>query len=493
MDFSNEVKLRVKRIDLDSDRYVVVLHEETARSMGEGPDGRVDINGELTALINLSRKMVGKDEIGLFVDVMEALGVREGDIVEVKAGVPPRSAEYIKRKIDGEVLGEKEYWELIEDIVRRRLYPAEVAAFIVASHIRGLTMEEVYYLTRFIAESGETVSLEGEVVDKHSIGGVPGNRVTLFIVPFLATLGFKVPKLSSRAITSPAGTADTMEVLAPVTLSASRIKEVVEETGGCIAWGGSARIAYADDVMINIRRPLSLDPPGIVLASIMAKKVAVSSKTVIIDYPVGPEAKVKNHEEVKQWSEKFKKLGEMLGIKVLTYESIGIQPIGRGIGPVLEAKDVLLHYENGITDYLLEKAADMAGRIVTVHRGVNISRARKMVMDTFRDGRAEKKLREIIREQGGDPEVKAEDLEPSSIEDAVYAEKDGRVDYISIRYIARAARIAGAPQDKGAGIWMNVRIGSEVKKGDVLLRVFASSRRKLEEALHVAEKAIKLR
>ena len=489
------MELRAKVLDLDADKYVVVLNEKTAKRIGEGPDGRVEIaknSRRVVAILNTAKRSVAEDEVGVLTDVAEELGIETGDLVEVYPEEPPASIEAIRKKIFGEKLSEEEIRRIINDVMSGALFTAEASAFITACEINGLDMEETVALTKAIADSGERIHLEGEVVDKHSIGGVPGNRITFFFVPIMASLGYKVPKTSSRAITSPAGTADTMEVLARVDLSADEIKEIVETVGGVIAWGGGANIASADDRLIQIRRPLRLDPLGMVLSSVMAKKVAVSSKYMVLDLPVGPEAKIHSFNEAKDWEVKFKELGDLLGIKVIGFISNGIQPIGRGIGPVLEAKDVLLTYERGLSQDLLEKGVEITARLLAFLKKVPVSRARKMAMDQVRSGEAERKLREIIEAQGGDPEVKPEDLEPGNHNAEVLAEEDGRVSYISIQKIAKIARYAGAPTDKRAGIWMNVKVGDKVKKGDVLFTVFSSSERKLRAAMEIAEGAVRI-
>ena len=127
------------------------------------------------------------------------------------------------------------------------------------------------------------------VFDKHSIGGVPGNRTTMIIRPIVASQGIKIPKTSSRAITSPSGTADTGEVLCPVNLSKEKIKSIVNKYHGCMAWGGSFNLAPADDKIIKVEKPLSIDAEGQMLASIMAKKISVGSNHVVIDLPIGLE------------------------------------------------------------------------------------------------------------------------------------------------------------------------------------------------------------
>jgi Thymidine phosphorylase len=154
-------------------------------------------------------------------------------------------------------------------------------------------------------------------MDKHSVGGLPGNRTTLLIVPIVAAAGVTMPKTSSRAITSPAGTADTMETLAPVELGQAELRRVVEQEGGCIAWGGAARLSPADDVLIRVERPLDLDSTGQLVASVLSKKAAAGASHVLIDLPVGPTAKIRSVAEAQRLSEHLRHVGEAVGLRVL--------------------------------------------------------------------------------------------------------------------------------------------------------------------------------
>jgi thymidine phosphorylase len=132
------------------------------------------------------------------------------------------------------------------------------------------------------------------VVDKHSIGGIPGNRTTMIVAPIVAAHGLIMPKTSSRAITSPAGTADTMEVLAKVDLSEAEMRSVVERCGACIAWGGHVNLSPADDVIIAVERPLQIDTPEQMVASILSKKMAAGVTHLVLDIPFGPTAKIRS-------------------------------------------------------------------------------------------------------------------------------------------------------------------------------------------------------
>src|SRR3990167_6184860 len=133
-----------------------------------------------------------------------------------------------------------------------------------------LNYQEIFYLTKAMADTGQKLNLKGTVADKHSTGGLAGTRTTMILVPIVASAGFKIPKNSSRAITTPAGTADTMEVLAPVTFSPRDIERIVNKVGGCIVWGGHLGLAPADDIIIQVEEPLAFESFDKIIVSIMA-------------------------------------------------------------------------------------------------------------------------------------------------------------------------------------------------------------------------------
>lgn len=480
------MELRVRRIDIDADKPVVVLHEEDARKIGTYPGGRVELrHGEKTvvAIVNVSKRAVRPGEVGLFADTYAELGGTP-ESVEVLPTSEPKSTAYIRKKLDGKELSSGEMYEIIMDIVEDRLTSAEAAAFVAASYVHGFSMDETVALTEAIVASGDLIDISKKpVVDKHCIGGVPNNRTTMLFVPIMASLGFYVPKTSSRAITSPAGTADTMEVLAPVDLSADEIKEITESVGGVMAWGGSTGIAAADDKLIAIRRPLSLDPEGMLLASIMAKKRAVSSEYVIIDIPVGEEVKVTGVGRGERLAESFVALGHRLDMRVKVVLTDGSAPIGRGVGPVLEARDVLSILHGGGPGDLRQKGVELVAHMLEFVRGVPFEDGLRIAEEQLRSGAALRKMREIVEAQGGDPDVGPEDLEPGKYSETITAERDGVVRRISNRAVSTLARSAGAPFSKGAGVYLHVTRGTRVRRGDPLLTVYAESKKLLREAM----------
>src|SRR5207342_2314958 len=191
----------------------------------------------------------------------------------------------------------------------------ELAAFVTACAGDRMDLDESVALTRAMISVGERLDWGGgPVLDKHCVGGLPGNRTTPIVVAIIAAAGYRIPKTSSRAITSPAGTADAMEVMAPVALDLPGMRRVVEKEGGCIVWGGNVRLSPADDILIRVERPLDFDSDGQLVASILSKKVAAGSTHVLIDMPVGPTAKVRSLESAMSLQARLLTTASALGL-----------------------------------------------------------------------------------------------------------------------------------------------------------------------------------
>ncbi|MEM2963406.1 MAG: AMP phosphorylase [Candidatus Anstonellales archaeon] len=481
----------VHHFDMTAGRKIVVLNEEEAIENDIYPSYRVllEHNKRKTiAIVNLSRDHIKRGEIGIYEEVAEELGVGDGDKILIRQMEKPESMEYIKKKLDGKELSQSEIDAIIQDLMENRLSESELSAFITGMYIRGSTENEVVALTNAIVNSGETLNLQKKpIADKHCIGGIAGNRTTMLIVPICAAAGVYIPKTSSRSITSAAGTADTMEVLCNVELSIEEVRRVVLKAHGCIVWGGAMELASADDKLIRIRHPLSLDPWGIMLASILAKKKSVGAQYIVIDIPAGRGAKITDQKVASKLARDFLVLGNRLGMKIESLITDGTDPIGKGVGPALECRDVLEVLEGGGPIDLRDKSCQMAGILLElcgkVKKGLGYEVANRLIDS----GKALAKLKEIIELQGGDPKVTSKDIEVGKYTYDVVAEKTGRIAHVDNRLISKIARAAGAPTDKGAGLYMNFEKGDKVKQGDVLYTIYAESESKLSFAIKTLE------
>jgi thymidine phosphorylase len=342
-------QLRIRRINLDTGRENVVVISRRSKALR--PEvfrgfNRVELrqNSKVllaTLLITDDDILVGPDDLGLAEPAFRRFAEPVGSFVTVTPAAPPGSLDAVRSKIQGQTLSASEIGAIVEDLVHYRYSDMEIAAFLVGS-ASFMTSDELLALTHSMAEAGTQLKWDRPiVVDKHCIGGIPGNRTSMIVVPIVAAHGLTIPKTSSRAITSPAGTADTMEVLARVDLGVEEMKEVVAGCHGCLVWGGHVNISPADDILISVERPLSLDTREQMVASIMSKKIAAGSTHLLIDLPVGPTAKLTGAMQAVRLRKLFEFVGDHFGIAVEVIMTDGRQPIGNGIGPVLEARDVM--------------------------------------------------------------------------------------------------------------------------------------------------------
>lgn len=482
------MKLKVKDMDIATGGVLVaILSEDTAHTMDLFPEDRIKIkkgNKVATAVIDIaeSEKAVPKGSIGLFEEVLDELNAVEGDDVIIELQEKPRSIYAIKKKLDGHALTKDEIDLIVKDIVTNQLTDIELAYFIGACYTNKMNMSETVSLTRAIVNNGGQLKLKDKiVVDKHCSGGVPGNRTTMLVVPIIAAAGFKVPKTSSRSITSPSGTADTMEVLAPVSLTLDKVRKVVNKVGACIIWGGAVDLAAADDKLIRVRHSLSLDPEGMLLSSILAKKAAVNSNVVLIDIPVGKDTKIKTKKQANHLKHEFVKIGKSLGMKIKVVTTDGNQPIGWGIGPVLEAKDILyvLRRDERRPMDLETKALKMASMILAMVGVKNPAERAKYILES---GEAYRKMREIIEAQGGNPDIAPEDIAVGEFSYTYKAPKSGVIFDIDNFSINKVARIAGAPRDKESGILLYKHEKQKVIKGEQIFTIYAKNSVKLQYA-----------
>lgn len=473
-------KLQLRRVAIDTYREnVAYMHRECEFYRAEGFQAltkvRVKADGKhIFAVLNVvdDESIVGLCELGLSEQAFEQLGLPTGHPISVAQAELPPSMDAVRRKINGERLNWDDLRGITQDIVNNRYSKMEMAAFLVASGQTGLDREEILHLTRAMLESGDRLEWPEQLIaDKHCIGGIPGNRTSMLVVPIVAAHGMMIPKTSSRAITSPAGTADTMEVLTRVNLTPDEMHAVVGKHRACLAWGGTARLAPADDVLISVERPLGIDSQGQMVASILSKKLAAGSSHLLLDIPVGPSAKVRHMREALQLRKLFEYIGDRMGLHLEVIITDGTQPVGRGIGPVLEARDVMqvLHNDPAAPSDLRQKALRLAGRVLEFDPDVRGGYGYAIARDILDSGRALEKMHDIIEAQG----AREEQLEPGRLTFEVCAEQKGTVIEIDNYHLAKLARLAGAPMDKGAGVDLLKKLGDEVKKGEPLYRVHA--------------------
>jgi thymidine phosphorylase len=476
--------LRIRRVAIDTWREsVVYLHRECAvvRAAGFQALSKVTVraNGNaINAVLNVvdDDAIVQRDELGLSEDAFVRLAVQAGQAAQVAPAEPPVSLSALHRKIGGERLSRTDLRALMQDVAQARYSKIELAAFVVATNGYDLERDEVLYLTEAMIEVGRRLDWQqavrgGPVVDKHCIGGIPGNRTSMLVVPIVTAHGMLCPKTSSRAITSPAGTADTMAVLAEVELPFERLKQIVRDTNGCLAWGGTAGLSPADDILISVERPLGIDSPGQMVASILSKKIAAGSTHLVLDIPVGPTAKVRSMPAAQRLRKLFEYVASQMNLNLDVMITDGSQPVGNGIGPVLEARDVMrvLRNDPAAPADLREKALRLAGRVIEFDPDVHGGEGWRIARDILESGRALTQMQALIDAQGRRVDVPL----LGELTHEVCAAAAGTIQAIDNLRLARIARLAGAPQAPGAGVDLLHKVGDTVLAGQALYRIHA--------------------
>lgn len=484
-------KMSIKVFDIEAAKFVSIIHEIDAKEIGIMPLDRAEIHckrtgKKITTVVDTTRTLVSQDQIGLFADILKAIGAKNKEQVWVQASPQPKSVHSIRKKLRGEELSASEINEIILDIANNKLSEIEASAFLSAVFIRGNSLNEIIATTKALAKGGEKLELKkGIVVDKHSIGGING-RTSMILVPIVAATGLLIPKTASRSITSAAGTADCMEALANVELSLQQIERITKKVGGVIAWGGAVDLAPADDKIIKIERPLSLDPEGQVIASVLAKKYCVGAKHVVIDLPVGSEVKISTHYQANQLAKKFVLVGKKMGMNVKPVLTNGKEPACNVFGAALEAKNALEILEGKEFGYLGKKSCQLAGYLLEMAGKARKGKGFQLAKKILQSGKALEKMREIIHAQGGRI-ISSEQLSAGRLSKTILAKKEGKIVGMHVRRFANAARIAGAPMDPGAGVLIKARMKQRVKKGRELFEIYSNNPQKLEFAYRYAK------
>lgn len=488
---NGENKIRLVRLGIDTlYEFMIYMHSDCFVCKSEGFETEtqvlVSVNGHsIIATLNVIQSDILKiDEASLSESAWKQLGVKEGDYITLSHPSPLTSLRYVRSKIHGNELNQQEFDEIIKDIVLGKYSNVHLASFITSCARENLNINEIIRLTHSMIKTGEQLHWDYPfIVDKHSVGGIPGNRTTPIVVAIVASAGLIIPKTSSRSITSPAGTADTVETMTSVNLNVAQIRQVVDKEGGCMTWGGALGLSPADDIIIRVERSLDIDPEGQMIASVLSKKGAIGATHVVIDIPVGATAKIRSEEAFIKLKEYFTLVARAIGLNVYVLKTDGIQPLGKGIGPALEAKDILAVLKNeknhslDLKNKSLRLAAILleAGNKASTGNGIHIAR------EILENGTAFKKFLAICEAQGGFHEPTT-----AAFTHDVVAAYPGHVLEIDNRNLSLVAKLAGAPHDPAAGIEFFAKQGSYIEKGQVLYRIHAESKGELEYAINFA-------
>ncbi|WP_114416569.1 thymidine phosphorylase family protein [Marinospirillum perlucidum] len=492
---SDEPAFRLKplRLGIDTHQELVVYlrrNSHVCRSEGFTSSSRVLIRiGDRSILATLSivdnDQLLKPGEMGLSESAWQRLQPDANSEAHIRHPDPVLSLSHLRHKVYGHRLDQEQTQEIIDDIVAGRYSDVHLSSFVTACAGDNLDQDEITALTRAMLRSGRQLDWgQPKVVDKHCVGGLAGNRTTPIVVAIVTACGAIMPKTSSRAITSPAGTADTLATMTQVELSLDTLKKVVTEHGGCLAWGGSVNLSPADDILIRVERMLDLDSEGQMVASVLSKKAAAGSSHVLIDIPIGPTAKVRSDEAADLLSRHLINTGQALGLDIQVIRTDGTQPVGRGIGPALEARDLLavLRNQEDAPEDLRERALTLSARLLEMAGLAAAGEGEKKARETLESGQALEQFMAICKAQGG---FKEPALAPYQYN--WQSKKSGKITSIDNRQISQLAKLAGAPEDPTAGVSLNVKLGDEIQPGQLLITLHADSPGELEYAVEFLE------
>lgn len=478
---SDKSSLIVKAMGINTHQEpIVYMHKDCHICVAEGFSASARVllrtaRQQLIATLDVvENHMLDTMHIGLSNSAMQRLKVLEGETVLVEHAPQVESLRLLRKKIYGHTLNDAELEQIMRDISEHRYRDIEIASFISVCAGSRLNLDEIIGLTRAMVACGKRLHWpeHQRVFDKHCIGGIPGNRTTPLVVAICSAAGLVIPKTSSRAITSPAGTADTMNTLFRVEFQLPDMQKIVREAGACMVWGGAVSLSPADDLMVRIERELDIDGEGQLISSVLSKKIAAGSTHVIIDIPVGDTAKVRSSTEADYLAGLFSRVGAACGIEVRCVITDGSRPIGAGIGPVEEARDLLAVLQNlpAAPADLRERSIELSAHLLDLADACGLERARERAALILRTGQAWQQFQHIAAAQGG---LRA--LPQARCSAVQKLERAGRIEAIDNRRLARLAKLAGAPQDPAAGLRLHANVGSRLQRNDPLFTLYSDS------------------
>lgn len=490
----NSFHLKVKKLNIeDGNTMFVMINDADAFANGLNAVDKVSIScskKEFVAEVVVSSD-VPSGYVGVFSDAWKKYRLKDDDIVKVSyIDANPKAIEAVRKKILGKTLTEEEIKLIIEGIGKGGFSDIQTAYYVASSFYTKPSLKEMYYTAKAMAETGEMFDFgKGIVADKHCMGGVPGNETTMIIVPLIASLGIKIPKSFSKAITSPAATGECVNTLMGIEFDKDKIYKIVEKTGACLIWGGGLNLAPADDKIIKVTYPISIEPYSKAVMSIMAKKYAMGITHCLIDLPVGKTAKIRTTKDALELKKQFEYVGKQFGMKMCVEITDARQPIGAGIGPTLQVREVLRvlqqHPDRPID--LENKALYLASKLIELTGYCRKGQGLKIATEQLRLGKAWKKMQEIIKAQGGKSAIKSEDMPLGKISCEFKAPKDGIIKEVDMKFLNTVVRSLGCPIEETAGIYLNKKLNDFVEKGETIFTLYTESENRLKDALFLLD------
>ncbi len=414
--------------------------------------------------------------------------------------------EIIEKKREKKELTKDEIEYFINGYVNGKVADYQAAALVMAIFLNGMTKEETTNLTIAMANSGEILDLSKlnkVIVDKHSTGGV-GDKVSICLLPLVASLGVPVAKMSGRGLGFTGGTVDKMESI-PGYQTSIDIDKFIEnvQTIGISMISQTLNLAPADKKLYALRDSIScVESIPLIASSIMSKKIASGAEKIVLDVTVGKGAFMKNTEDAERLANEMIEIGNLANREVVCVLTSMEEPLGRAVGNNLEVKEAINFLKGDMPEDLQEVVLELGSYMIKLAGlGENLAQNKKRMLENIKNGKAFSKLKQMVQNQGGDISYleDTDKFEKAQFVEEILASQDGYIQEINAEDIGKVACNLGAGRikkeddiDYAVGIVLDKKVGANVQKGEVLGTIYANDVSKLKEAQKQINDIIKI-
>lgn len=402
--------------------------------------------------------------------------------------------EIIKKKRDNLELSYKEIFEFVNGYLRNDVSDYQVSAFLMAVFFNGMSDDETEALTKVMANSGEMLKLDScfnNTVDKHSTGGV-GDKTTLIVAPIVASLGCVVAKMSGRGLGFTGGTVDKLSSIPgyKVGLNIDEFLDIVKETNVSVV-SQSEALTPADKKIYALRDvTATVDSVPLIASSIMSKKIATGSKSIVLDVKFGSGAFMKDKKRAEILAEKMLTIGKRFNRNMAAVLTNMDKPLGFAIGNNLEVIEAINLLKGEIIPDLYEECVTLASVMLNLSKQIPLDKAEELVVNSIKSGAAFEKFREWIVAQGGDISYidNVEKFEKAKYTAEILSEKTGYISEMDTEQIGICAGLLGAGRenyndtvDYSAGIILDKKTGDFVNRKERLCRIFTNDKSVIQD------------
>ena len=392
--------------------------------------------------------------------------------------------DIIIKKRNKKELTEEEIKYFIEEYSKENIKDYQASSLLMACYLNGLTDNETFYLTKHMIKSGEQLDLsniEGITVDKHSTGGV-GDKVSIVLIPLLASLDVKVLKMSGKGLGHTGGTIDKFNSIPnfKTELKKENFIKQVNEIGCCIV-SQSNEIALADKKLYALRDVTgTIDNTSLIASSIMSKKIALNTDIICLDVKVGNGAFFKDLKTAIKASKLMIKIGNMFNKKVSSVISSMDQPLGYAIGNSLEIKEAIETLKGKGPDDLKETCIELAYQILKETNKYDNQSLKTLIKENLENGKAYEKFEQLVKAQNGNLEFKENE---NLIKTTIYSKQKGYINTIDTYTLGKAlVEIGGGRKYKeqeinyDVGLIIKAKINDYIEENQPLLEIYSTSK-----------------